>query len=219
MGGEGCFSRRATMTWAVYAGHHAINGAYNLQGGATAAIIDYATACAGSVIFKWGAFVLTKANTIKYLRAAGPVPGVFKVIVELEDYDLDRGDMILHTTLTRDDIPPGERPFATAVTHMVDGPRRKRWKLRQKEQETTKQRDTGLSRGVTAMPAPETLPPNDTLGVPGPTADDASAVSRHTCRIDNADTREGAEKISRKSSEAVGLAPDVPAPGVEGSRL
>ena len=96
---------------------------------------------------------------------------------------------------------------------------RKRWKLRQKEQETTKQRDTGLSRGVTAMPAPETLPPNDTLGVPGPTADDASAVSRHTCRIDNADTREGAEKISRKSSEAVGLAPAVPAPGVEGSRL
>ena len=132
LGQDAALSKRATMTWAVYAGHHAINGAYNLQGGATAAIIDYVTACAGSVIFKWGAFVLTKVNTIKYLRTAGPVPGIFKVIVELQDYDLDKGDLILHTTLTRDDIPSGERPFATAVTHMVDGPRRKRWKLRQK---------------------------------------------------------------------------------------
>ena len=101
-------------------------GGLHCQGGATAAIVDYATACAGSVLFKWGMFVLTKVNTIKYLRAAGPVPGVFKVIVELQDYDLDKGDLILRTTLTRGDMPPGERPFATAVTHMVDGPRRKR---------------------------------------------------------------------------------------------
>ena len=138
MGDEGT-GRSAVMTWAVYAGHYAINGAYNLQGGATAAIIDYATACAGSTIFRWGMFVLTKVNTIKYLRTAGPVPGVFKVIVELKDYDLEKGDMILHTTLTRDDIAPGERPFATAVTHMVDGPTRKRWKQNQKKKRSVEQ--------------------------------------------------------------------------------
>ena len=124
---------RAIMTWAVYAGHYAINGAYNLQGGAIAAIFDYATACAGSTVFSRGDFVLTKSNAVKYLRTAGPVPGVFKVVVELKDFDLEQGTMLLHSTLTRDDIKPGERPFATAVTEMVDGPRRKAWKAAKKK--------------------------------------------------------------------------------------
>ena len=146
----------ALCTWAVYAGHHSINGSYMLQGGAISAIFDYATACIGTTLFNPGSFALTKSVTTKFLRGANPVPGVFKVVCEVVALDLHSGSMTLKSTLTNATVLEGERPFAVSECVMIDGPRRKVYKELDREKKraitmsTTSDNGSGVDVGGTS---------------------------------------------------------------------
>merc|ERR1712070_725428 len=119
--------------WAIYAGHYSINGSYMLQGGAISAIFDYVTACMGSVVCNPGSFALTKSARTQFLHGANPVPSVFRVTCEVVNLDEDTGSMLLKSSLSNDQIKDGDKPFAVSECEMVDGPRRKAWKAKQRK--------------------------------------------------------------------------------------
>merc|ERR1712086_176089 len=126
--------RQSVATWAVYAGHYSINGSYMLQGGAISAIFDYVTACMGSAVCNPGSFALTKSAKTQFLHGANPVPGVFRVTCEVFSLDEESGSMHLKSSLSNDKIEAGGRPFAISECEMVDGPRRKAWKAKQRQE-------------------------------------------------------------------------------------
>eukprot|EP00658_Telonema_sp_P-2_P000290 TRINITY_DN10104_c0_g1_i1.p2 TRINITY_DN10104_c0_g1~~TRINITY_DN10104_c0_g1_i1.p2 ORF type:complete len:200 (+),score=52.65 TRINITY_DN10104_c0_g1_i1:183-782(+) len=123
--------RHPRVIWAVYVGEYGTNAQGMVQGGAMAAMFDFAMACYGTMVFReeGGAFSLTKSLAVRYRRPAVPVPGVYRVVVECEDLDEQKGLIKLRATCGSGE---GDETFATAECELVDMRRRAAWKANSK---------------------------------------------------------------------------------------